>query len=135
MPLMVAAADDLLARIDAADRRKPVDIDPMMTHVAADIIFRTLFSEALDERRSNIIHNAFGKFQRFAHSASMLRLYGAPARWFEARSLKPAKAIHDVFRPIVKDITRAAKRPIATSSSRSSRRSIPTAANPSPCNR
>ena len=101
MPLMVAAADDLLARLEAADRRKPVDIDPMMTHVAADIIFRTLFSEALDERRSNIIHTAFGKFQRLAHSASMLRLYGAPARWFEARSLRPAKAIHDVFRPIV----------------------------------
>jgi cytochrome P450 len=101
MPLMVAAADDLLARLEAADRSKPVDIDPMMTHVAADIIFRTLFSEALDERRSNIIHTAFGKFQRLAHSASMLRLYGAPARWFEARSLRPAKAIHDVFRPIV----------------------------------
>jgi len=72
-----------------------------MTHVAADIIFRTLFSEAVDERRSNILHTAFGKFQRLAQSASMLRLYGFPARWFEARSLKPAKAIHDVFRPIV----------------------------------
>ncbi|MDI1294838.1 MAG: cytochrome P450 [bacterium] len=101
MPLMVAAADALLARLDAADKRQPVDIDPMMTHVAADIIFRTLFSQALDEERSNIIHTAFGAFQRLAHSASMLRLYGAPARWFEKRSLKPARAIHDVFRPIV----------------------------------
>ncbi|SCW73096.1 Cytochrome P450 [Sphingobium faniae] len=101
MPLMVAAVDDFLARIDAADRTKPIDIDPMMTHVAADIIFRTLFSQTLDEERSNIIHTAFGKFQRLAHSASMLRLYGLPARWFEKRSLKPADAIHDVFRPIV----------------------------------
>ncbi|MET0248111.1 MAG: cytochrome P450 [Sphingobium sp.] len=101
MPLMVAAADDLLVRLDAADKSKPVDIDPMMTHVAADIIFRTLFSEALDEHRSNIIHTAFGKFQRLAHSASMLRLYGAPAGWFEKRSVAPARAIHDVFRPIV----------------------------------
>ena len=101
MPLMVAAANDLLARIDAADRAKPVDIDPMMTHVAADIIFRTLFSQTLDETRSNIIHTAFGRFQRLAHSASMLRLYGVPAGWFEKRSRGPARAIHDVFRPIV----------------------------------
>ncbi len=101
MPLMTAAADDLLARIDAADAGKPVDIDPMMTHVAADIIFRTLFSQTLDAERSNIIHTAFGKFQRLAHSASMLRLYGLPAGWFEKRSRKPASAIHDVFRPIV----------------------------------
>lgn len=101
MPLMVAAADDLLARLEAADKSRPVDIDPMMTHVAADIIFRTLFSEALDEERSNIIHTAFGRFQRLAHSASMLRLYGAPAGWFEKRSVAPARAIHDVFRPIV----------------------------------
>ncbi|BAV64991.1 cytochrome P450 [Sphingobium cloacae] len=101
MPLMAAAVDDFLARIDAADRTKPVDIDPMMTHVAADIIFRTLFSQTLDAHRSNIIHTAFGQFQRLAHSASMLRLYGLPARWFEKRSLRPAEAIHAVFRPIV----------------------------------
>ena len=101
MPLMAAAADDLLARFEAADRGQPVDIDPMMTHVAADIIFRTLFSQALDAARSNIIHTAFGKFQRLAHSASMLRLYGIPAGWFETRSKGPARAIHDVFRPIV----------------------------------
>ncbi len=102
MPLMVAAADDLVARIEAAARAGgPVDIDPMMTHVAADIIFRTLFSETLDAERSNIIHSAFGRFQRLAHSASMLRLYGLPAGSFEKRSRGPARAIHDVFRPIV----------------------------------
>ena len=102
MPLMVAAADDLVARIEAAARDGgPVDIDPMMTHVAADIIFRTLFSQTLDAERSNIIHTAFGRFQRLAHSASMLRLYGLPAGWFEKRSKGPARAIHDVFRPIV----------------------------------
>lgn len=101
MPLMVGAADDFLARLDAAAPARPIDIDPMMTHVAADIIFRTLFSQTLDEARSNIIHTAFGKFQRLAHSASMLRLYGIPAGWFEKRSHGPARAIHDVFRPIV----------------------------------
>ncbi|MEJ7925873.1 cytochrome P450 [Sphingobium sp. AN641] len=103
MPLMVGAADALLDRLAAADLRKPVNVDPLMTHVAADIIFRTLFSQTLDAERSLIIHNAFGRFQRAAHSASMLGLYGLPSKWFEKRSEQPAEAIHAVFRPIVKE--------------------------------
>ncbi|MGE4322818.1 MAG: cytochrome P450 [Sphingobium sp.] len=101
MPLMVAAADAFLERVDKADRRRPINIDPMMTHVAADIIFRTLFSQTLDAGRSAIIHQAFGRFQRLAHSAAMLGLYGLPSRWFEKRSARPAQAIRDVFRPVV----------------------------------
>lgn len=101
MPLMAAAADAFLARIEAAGTDKPFDIDPMMTHVAADIIFRTLFSQTLDLKRSAIIHKAFGRFQRYSHSASMLDLYGLPSRWFGTWSERPATAIRDVFRPIV----------------------------------
>lgn len=103
MPLMVAAADAFLERLNGMDLTRPVDIDPMMTHVAADIIFRTLFSQTLDARRSAIIHRAFGRFQRRSHSASMLSLYGFPTGWFDRRTVKPADAIRDVFRPIVEE--------------------------------
>lgn len=103
MPLMVGAADALVARLEAADRSKRINIDPMMTHVAADIIFRTLFSQTLDTERSFIIHRAFGRFQRLSHSASMLGLYGLPGGWFERRSVRPAEAIRNVFRPIVEE--------------------------------
>jgi cytochrome P450 len=102
MPLMVGAADALLARLEAADKVKPINIDPMMTHVAADIIFRTLFSETLDEKRSAIIHRAFGRFQRWSHTASLCGLYGLPSLWAEKRSYPPAEDIHAVFRPIVR---------------------------------
>ncbi|MBB3981186.1 cytochrome P450 [Sphingobium fontiphilum] len=102
MPSMVAAANDLADRLDGLDHRRPIDIDPLMTHVAADIIFRTLFSEPLSPQGSAIIHRAFGKFQRLSHSASMLGLYGLPSRWFEKRSLRPAADIHSVFFGIVK---------------------------------
>lgn len=103
MPLMVAAADAFLERLNGMDLSRPVNIDPMMTHVAADIIFRTLFSQTLDARRSAIIHRAFGRFQRRSHSASMLSLYGFPTGWFDRRAVKPADAIRDVFRPIVEE--------------------------------
>ena len=103
MPMMVGAVDAVLDRIDGMDRRKAINIDPMMTHVAADIIFRTLFSQTLDTERSAIIHQAFGRFQRLSHSASMLDLYGLPNRWFARRSERPAQAIRNVFRPIVEE--------------------------------
>lgn len=103
MPLMVEAVAAFLARIDGMDRTKPINIDAMMTHVAADIIFRTLFSQTLDTKRSFIIHQAFGRFQRYSHSASMLGLYGFPSRWFERWSERPANAIRGVFAPIVEE--------------------------------
>lgn len=103
MPLMVAAVDAFLDRIDAADRQRPINIDPMMTHVAADIIFRTLFGQTLDAERSLIIHKAFGRFQRMSHSSSMLGLYGFPTGWFDRRTVPPAETIRGVFAPIVQE--------------------------------
>jgi cytochrome P450 len=102
MPAMVGAAEAFLERLTAADRRKPINIDPMMTHVAADIIFRTLFSQTLDAERSTIIHNAFGRFQRWSHTASLMGLYALPSKWAERRSWGPAEEINAVFRPIVR---------------------------------
>ncbi|MET0137645.1 MAG: cytochrome P450 [Sphingobium sp.] len=102
MPMMVGAADALLERLAAADRTKPVNIDPLMTHVAADIIFRTLFSQTLDARRSFIIHRAFGRFQRLAQTGSLLSLYGLPSGWSDRLAARPAEDILAVFRPIVR---------------------------------
>ncbi|MCP1469532.1 cytochrome P450 [Sphingobium sp. OAS761] len=102
MPMMVAAVDAFLDRIAGMDRRKPINIDPMMTHVAADIIFRTLFGQTLDAKRSLVIHRAFGRFQRMSHSSSMLGLYGLPTGWFDRRTVAPAETIRGVFAPIVK---------------------------------
>ncbi|EQB31084.1 cytochrome P450 [Sphingobium ummariense] len=106
LPMMVEAADDLIARFDAINAEKgggPIDIDPLMTHVAADIIFRTLFSVSLDPAGSLTIHKAFSRFQRQAQSASMLRMYKLPSFGFMARSHKRAREIHKVFEPIVRD--------------------------------
>jgi cytochrome P450 len=115
LPMMVEAADDLLARLDALNTEngnaendgtrlipKPIDVDPLMTHIAADIIFRTLFSVSLDPAGSLTIHRAFSRFQRQSHTASMLRMYKLPTFGFMARSHKRAREIHKVFEPIVK---------------------------------
>ena len=103
LPLMRDAADDLVARIRGLELAKPIDVDPLCTHVAADVIWRTLFSVTLDAAGSALIHKTFNRFQRHAHSAWMLRTYRLPIFGAEARADKAARAIHAVFAPIVRD--------------------------------
>ncbi len=104
LPLMADAADALVARItEQLPSSGIIDIDPLMTHVAADIIFRTLFSVPLDAAGSAVIHRRFNRFQRFAQSGSVLRLYGLPTLGFKRRSDREARGIHEVFAPIVEE--------------------------------
>ena len=103
LAMMCDAADDLVQRIRAMDLSKPVDVDPLMTHIAADIIWRTLFSVRLDPAGSAIIHKTFNRFQRHAHSAWMLRSYRLPTLGAEGRAKTAATAIHAVFAEIVRD--------------------------------
>lgn len=100
-PMMRDAADALVARIHALDLTRPIDIDPLMTHVAADVIFRTLFSLPLGDADAWRIHDAFNRFQRHAQSASMLRFYRLPSLGFFGRSQRAAADIHAVFAHIV----------------------------------
>ena len=102
LPMMIDAADAMVARMRAMDLSQPVDIDPLMTHVAADVIFRTLFSLPLDEARGLAIYEGFHRFQRHAQSASMLRFYRMPSLGYFARSRRAARAIHAAFEPIVR---------------------------------
>ncbi|MET0370614.1 MAG: cytochrome P450 [Sphingobium sp.] len=106
LPMMVAAADELIARVDAlidASPGRPIDIDPLMTHVAADVIFRALFSVPLDTAGSLTIHRAFNRYQRFAQAKMTMRIYRLPTFGLLARSRSTARAIHKVFEPIVRE--------------------------------
>ncbi|MCD2316048.1 cytochrome P450 [Sphingomonas sp. IC-11] len=101
LPMMRDAADALVERVRRSDLDRPIDVDPLMTHVAADVIFRTLFSSPLSEGDARRIHDAFNRFQRHAQSASMLRFYRMPTLGFFHRSRRAAADIHGVFAHIV----------------------------------
>ena len=100
-PLMLGAVDDLVARLESTPPGEPVHLDPLLTHLAADIIFRTLFSVTLDEARSREIYEAFHDYQRDAQRASMLRLYRLPQLGYLRRSKAAARRIHAVFAGLV----------------------------------
>lgn len=101
-PVMKAAVDDLVSGMLKSDLSRPVAIEPLMTHVAADIIFRTLFSLELDAEGAHRIYKAFHNFQRHIQPGAILRLYGLPMFGFKTRATRAARHIHEVFEPAVR---------------------------------
>jgi len=101
-PVMQQAVDDLVAQIRTVDLSKPVNVEPLMTHVAADIIFRTIFSVTLDAEGAHQIYTAFHRFQKYIQPSAMLRLYGLPLLGYRKRAYRAAAEVHGVFAPIVR---------------------------------
>src|SRR5687767_7190146 len=103
--LMLTAAAASFARIDRNADRGTVAIDAEMTHVTADIIFRTIFSRPLLEEEARLIFDAFIRFQETAHAHGLTRTLGLP-KWVSyfgyRRARKAAREIRDVLDPIVK---------------------------------
>lgn len=93
LPVMQAAVDALLARIQADDLKRPLSIDLLMTHVTADIIYRTILSERLDEDAAKHIFEKFSEFQNATQKITTCRMYGLPSFWLTRRQKAAADAI------------------------------------------
>lgn len=78
-PKMRDAADAMVARMDAAVAKGgPVAVDAEATHVAADIIFRTIFSGPIARETADDLFQAFEEFQGLAYAHGMLSLARLP---------------------------------------------------------
>ncbi len=78
-PLMVDAVDALEARLDRLAGTGPVAFDVEMTHVAADIIFRTIFTVPLEQEDAARVLGAFKRYQEAAANAWMFGIAGLPS--------------------------------------------------------
>lgn len=78
-PTMLAAAQDMLARLASHVDGAPVDVEAEMTHVTADIIFRTIFSVPMHGAQSRAMFAAFSTFQQSAPRIALPALFGL--RW------------------------------------------------------
>lgn len=99
---MDEATRAMIERIASRDLSKPLHIDPLMTHVTADIIFRTILSQSLTEEEALRIFASFERYQKYVQPCMILRSYGLPIGFFKKRLLRAAQEIHDVFAPIVR---------------------------------
>lgn len=92
-PLMNAAAVAMQERLDRLDDGMVHDVDIEMTHVTADIIFRTILSLNLEGEDARKIFDAFVRFQEMAPRVVMLIIYHLPSwlsPWFESHKGKQA---------------------------------------------
>jgi cytochrome P450 len=103
--LMMEAANALFARLDAVADGRDIRVDEEMMHVAADIIFRTIFSRPLEEAEAKLIFAAFIRFQEAAFAKGIALAVGFPS-WAtpigHRKAKRAAKEIRGVLDPIIK---------------------------------
>jgi len=100
-PIMVDAIDGMLGRLDPQANGEAFDIDAEMTHITADIIFRTILSRELSASDANHIFDAFNDFQRDAQRALMRKVYWLPSFFAKRASKKSAASIRKVIADVI----------------------------------
>ena len=112
--MMQGAAQDVVALMRGQDLSRPVDVDPMMTHVTADIIFRTIFSVQLSFAESARIYRLFQRYQTMAQRSSSLHMNGLPRLGYARRTRQAARDIHAILDAVMRpryDARQAGQRP------------------------
>ena len=98
-PMMLQAVNACAERLAAIqDAARPVAVDVEMTHYAADVIFRTIFSEPMDAAGARRFFKAFKVFQEIAYAHGMLKMgrvpvHLLPGAWRARRAAKVIRAI------------------------------------------
>lgn len=101
-PLMSEAVAEMVDRFYAHGEGNEIDIDVEMTHVTADIIFRTIMSHPLNAQEAEEIYTAFNEFQLRAQKIMMLTGYGLPVFYQRRKAERAASRIRGILAPIIK---------------------------------
>jgi cytochrome P450 len=104
-PVMRQAADAMLARLQQLPDGASCDIEAEMTHVTADVIFRTIFSSPLEGADAKRVYSAFARYQALAPRLMLPSLFRA--RWlvwpWDAwRSRQAAREIRRLLEALVR---------------------------------
>lgn len=105
--LMSDAANDMIGRLKIIADKGVVEVDEQMTFVTADVIFRTIMSSKLDEKKGKEVLNAFVTFQEETANTAIKQFFRIP-KWLsyvfgEAKRKKAGeiirKTLSDIIRP------------------------------------
>lgn len=104
-PVMLAATQDMLKRLANLPDGAEYDLEVEMTHVTADIIFRTIFSVPMEGADARRIFDAFARFQALAPRLLLPSIYGI--RWLVLpwdiwRSRKAAAEIRGLLEKLIR---------------------------------
>jgi len=104
-PRMLGAAQSMLERLDTVDEQQAYDIEVEMTHVTADIIFRTIFSQPMQGPDAHRIFAAFARYQSLAPKLMLPALFGTrwlTMPWHRWQSNKAAREIRGLLHAMIK---------------------------------
>ncbi|MBZ7985593.1 cytochrome P450 [Campylobacter sp. Cr9] len=76
--IMCDAAKDLIIRLNKYDDNAIVEVDEHMTFTTADVIFRTIMSSKLDEKKGKIVLDAFTAFQDQTAKTAIRNMFCIP---------------------------------------------------------
>ncbi len=104
-PIMLSAVDDLQDRLKSKDYSADWDVDAEMTHVTADVIFRTIFSRPIELESADKIFASFIVYQKHIPKFMMLEVLGLsqfllPFKRRQAR--KYAALIRSELEPLIR---------------------------------
>ncbi len=100
-PAMLGAAETCVARLDLLADGQAVEMEFETSHAAADVIFRTLFSEPIDTDDAQAVFHAFRRYQRTAPVLSILDIMNAP-RWIPRPGRRGARAEGQAIRALLR---------------------------------
>jgi cytochrome P450 len=111
---MLEAADDMVARLSRVPDGAEHDVEVEMTHVAADIILRTILSQPLSSDGARQIFEAFERYQALAPRLMMPAFFGL--RWLRPwwqvrRSRRAAAEIRALLVELIRPRYEAARQP------------------------
>ncbi len=104
-PLMKEAVDAMAERFESGAAGPDTMVDLEMTHVTADVIFRTIYSRSFTRDEAEVIFENFEKFQRLAWLHGVWSLAGAP-HWLSIgkfRARRYAEAIRELLHAPVRE--------------------------------
>ena len=104
-PVMRAAVADMLKRLSALPQGAEYDLEVEMTHVTADIIFRTIFSVPMEGHDAHRVFEAFARYQALAPRLmlpAMYRMRWLVWPWDRWRSRRAAKEIRGLLEALVR---------------------------------
>ncbi len=102
-PAMIAAVNQLLERFDKKADEATVEIDEEMTHITADVIFRTIFSVTLNEKQAKQLFDDFNLFQETAFKVGFIKALNWPNLFFlkKRKAKQAAQNIRALIEPFV----------------------------------
>lgn len=105
--LMQEAVHSMMQRLEDREDAGKLDVDYLMTHVTADIIFRTILSVNMEENSARRIFDAFTRFQADSPKIALYHLFHVPRWWpsfvaAERRRREAGREIREVLEEMIR---------------------------------